>query len=80
MSDLWAEPELKAKLYLVQYRPHKNTRMPVARHIAACVEVERTAIPSDNFANLIFDFDEAPLEELLQAGECDVRRRRAKLS
>lgn len=80
VSDLWAEPELKAKLYRIQYRPHKNTRMPIARHIAACVEVERTALPSDIFANSIFGSDEATLEELLQAGEYDVRGRRARLS
>ncbi|MFM0355484.1 hypothetical protein PQR12_18505 [Paraburkholderia nemoris] len=77
VSDLWAEPEMGAKLYRIQYRPHKNTRMPSARDIVVCAEVQRPALPLDSRAFSISDSDEALFERLLEAVELDLRNRNA---
>ncbi len=79
VSDLWAEPKMRARLYRIQYTPHKNTRMPNARDIVVCVEVERSCTPADPRAVSISQADEALFERLRQLAELDMRHRRATL-
>ncbi|AJZ57076.1 hypothetical protein OI25_7735 [Paraburkholderia fungorum] len=77
VSDLRAEPEMSAKLYRIQYRPHKNTRMPNARDIVVCAEVERPLAPLDSCAVSISDSDEALFEKLMETVDLDLRSRHA---
>lgn len=77
VSDLWAEPEVRAKLYRIQYRPRKNTRMPNARDIVVCVEVERSSVSQDSRAVPISEPDEALFERLLKEVDLYMQNRRA---
>ncbi|MFM0215471.1 hypothetical protein [Paraburkholderia caledonica] len=80
VSDLWAEPGMRAKLYRIQYRPRKNTTMPNARDIVICVEVERSSVSQDSRAVPVSEVDEALFERLLKRVDLDMQNRRATSS
>ncbi|RKE36058.1 hypothetical protein B0G76_2206 [Paraburkholderia sp. BL23I1N1] len=80
VSDLWAGPEMSAKLYRIQYKRQKNTRMPTARDIVVCAEVERSRVPLDSRAVSMSDSDEALFDALLETVELNLRNRQAASS
>lgn len=77
VSDLRAEPEMRAKLYRIQYRARKNTRMPNARDVVVCAEVERPGVPLDLCMASSSGADEVLFETLLKTVELDMQNRRA---
>lgn len=73
VRDLWAESEPPARLYRIQYRPRKNTRMPNASHIVLCVEVERSAVPEESPSASRSSADETLFERLLDRVDLEFR-------
>ncbi|WP_407973365.1 hypothetical protein ACJ51O_38290 (plasmid) [Burkholderia pyrrocinia] len=66
VSDLWAEPETRAKLYRIQYKRQKYTKLPTARDIVICTEVERAIGSQDRCAASVSAVEEALFQRLLE--------------
>jgi hypothetical protein len=49
LSDLWAQPELNTRLFRIRYKRLNGERMPTARDIVACEEVERPRIDERDY-------------------------------
>lgn len=80
VSDLWAEPEIRPKLYRIQYKRRNNTRMPNARDIVVCAEVDRGSLALNSRAISISHANEALFEPLLETIELYRGNRHGRLS